>query len=365
MTEGRGARRESKLTARRRAAIRDGGRRAWRTREALAAGFTRRTLQGAELGRVHRGVFVPAAGGSPDTLDRIVAAAALITGDGVIGGWAALRWHAEVAVPHLLNELTDGCIDGGDDRPRRVGPLRPVTLCLPRAERIFRSDGIRVFRSEIEAAHRLRVAGVPVSSLVRTAFDLARRQPFETAVQTVDWMRCRGLLDIGELQEYVDAHPRFRGAGQARVAVAASCDGVMSPPETALRLLWHQAVPTRLLVNPGIWSAGMFLGRPDLLDLDAGIAGEYDGAVHFTAQHVHDDRLRQERLEAAGLVVLRFVAPDLHRARRPTTLRRIVAERTPRLSRDRGAESWVWRPAPAPSARSHPPGVDAPATFEG
>jgi hypothetical protein len=91
-------------------------------------------------------------------------------------------------------------------------------------------------------------------------------------------------------------------------------------------------------VNVDVESGGRFLGRPDLLDTEAGLVLEYDGAHHRGIRQHTEDNAREERLERAGLRVIRFTHLDL--ADEATCVRRLRLERSRRLGRDRSRETW-------------------------
>ncbi len=56
---------------------------------------------------------------------------------------------------------------------------------------------------------------------------------------------------------------------------------------------------------------GYFVGEPDLLDADAGLVGEYDGAYHRSLAQQTADNAREEALEQLNLTVVRATAVDL------------------------------------------------------
>jgi hypothetical protein len=119
---------------------------------------------------------------------------------------------------------------------------------------------------------------------------------------------------------------------------------------------WHG-----LLVNRAVFDErGSLLGIPDLLDVEAGLALEYDGATwradrgagHRDRRQHREDNEREERLERAGLVVVRVEKADLTTYRSRLAQRLVAAradgERRVR-SRDRWTvdepEGWFGRPA--------------------
>lgn len=106
----------------------------------------------------------------------------------------------------------------------------------------------------------------------------------------------------------------------------------------ATRWAWeHDAGLPRLLVNPWVYSAdGRFLGRPDLLDAEAGVVGEYDGPHHLELRARRRDLDRESGFRRHGLEYFTVVGGDLRDrrsvvARMRETRERAVANRLPRL----------------------------------
>jgi len=75
-----------------------------------------------------------------------------------------------------------------------------------------------------------------------------------------------------------------------------------SPNESRTRLIWEvDAGLPRPLVNQHVWDLhGNLLGIADLLDVEAGLVGEFDGADHRAARMHTSDIGRQERFERIG-----------------------------------------------------------------
>ncbi len=89
---------------------------------------------------------------------------------------------------------------------------------------------------------------------------------------------------------------------------------------------------------------GRFLGAPDLLDLEAGLAIEFDGAVHRERRKHREDNVREEGLERGGLVVARADSLDLT-AHRPQLGRRLAAARADALGNRRPRHWTVVEPS--------------------
>jgi hypothetical protein len=285
-------------------------------------GVSRRRLATDDFRRLHRGVHVADAG--PPDLETVVRAAGLLVPpDGAVGGWAAAWWHS---------------VDRLDGNHGRV----PILVCLPRAAR-RRRDGLVPFRSDLDPGDVVVVRGVRVTSPLRTCFDIVRRSTHrDTRVATVDAFRAAGYLTPAELVGYASDRPGWRGVGRVLPAARLSSDRTGSLPETLLRLAW--VADARLpepLVNPTVTDlAGRFVARVHLLDVHAGLVIEYDGEH----RHHHDrgapDTLRRHRLEALGLMVVRFARDDLTGDRRRLVTRCVRAREVAEQRRGRVARRW-------------------------
>src|SRR5262245_49467884 len=93
-----------------------------------------------------------------EPLQRIVDASAVLPDGGAIGGWSAAYLHG---VTTLNGNRWDGT-------------TLDVMACVDRTQQV-RRPGIDDFRSRLLPQDVTTVDGVRVTSLVRTAFDLARR----------------------------------------------------------------------------------------------------------------------------------------------------------------------------------------------
>lgn len=110
-------------------------------------------------------------------------------------------------------------------------------------------------------------------------------------------------------------------------------------------------LPSPAVNQPVFSPGGQFLGVPDLLDVDAGLALEYDGARwkaaatagHRDVDQHREDNVREERFERASLVVVRADKGDLTRYRRRLGAR-ITAARADGLRRDRRHDRWTIQP---------------------
>lgn len=311
--------------------------------EIRAAGRDPSRLIGAGFTRPSRGVYVAAGVDTAAPDARIaVAAAAIRSAELALGGWAAARLHERTTRTDGLT-VFDGRLMEMDPGARSD---QPVLICAPRAARVRPRPGARLFRSELDAGDVVELEGLRVTSPLRTAFDLARLWPTTSAVAAVDRFRALGLVAGEDLAGLVHVRRGWRGVERARKVVALSADGVESPRETMMRLLWCGVIPARPLCNAVVTRPdGTFVARVDLLDDVAGLVGEYDGADHAGAARRHADAVRQQELEALGLLVLRANDPDISSAHgRRAFLERLRAARARAVTwpRPRG---WLVAPA--------------------
>jgi Protein of unknown function (DUF559) len=111
--------------------------------------------------------------------------------------------------------------------------------------------------------------------------------------------------------------------------------------ESRLRLIWVRGGLPPPLVNVPVYDrhTGYLLGRPDLLDEEAGVVVEYDGAYHRSPDQHRADNSREHRLEQAGLIVIRFDNHDTARTQ-AKTLAVMKEARGRGLRRDRRHDSW-------------------------
>ena len=87
----------------------------------------------------------------------------------------------------------------------------------------------------------------------------------------------------------------------------------------------------------------------DLLDLEAGLAVEFDGADHrLVGQHTRDVE-KDEAFRSRGLELCRVTGPDLHD--RALVVRRLLAARRRALFEPPETRAWVGIPVPDSAGR--------------
>jgi hypothetical protein len=266
-----------------------------------------------------------------DPIVRIQAVSAAMPAGAALGGWAALRW---LGVARL-----DGRTGPGADLEL------PVQVCLGPVGRMRRQRGIVLDRSTILDADLAERDGVLVTSAARSCLDVARRLGVEEGLVATDAALQAGATTSTELSESVARLAGIRGVPQARLVVTLADGGAESAPESRLRYVWivEAGLPSPL-VNPDVLTlSGFFVARTDLLDPDAGMVGEYDGAAHRELDRHTADNVREEDIEDLGLQVVRATSIDLWPERR-RLVRRLQTTHARVLTRDRSRDHWLVRP---------------------
>lgn len=282
-----------------------------RTCDAPAAGVSRAVLHSAEFTAVRRGVRVPSAVDPLHPDVRIAAVAAQLPAHSVIGGWAAARLH-ERSVGRDPLEVFDGGARWEECAPGRRPQSARVVVCAPRESRLGLRADVRILRSPARDGEVCVIAGVRVTTALRTALDLARFLPRARAVVAVDRLLHLGLVDGPDLAELVDQRAGCRGRPAARRVIGLMDPGAESPQETLMRLAWIGAGRPRPACNLVVRDrSGRFVGRVDLIDQAHGVVGEYDGALHADGARRSRDAARQEELEDLGCVVVRATSVDI------------------------------------------------------
>jgi hypothetical protein len=147
--------------------------------------------------------------------------------------------------------------------------------------------GVITRNQRVEPDEVTRVAGLPVTTLTRTAFDLARHLPSGEAVARLDALM-RATPFSSEDVLLAKRYPGTRGLRRLRAVLPLIDGGAASPKEK-----WQLVA----CIDMG-WEKYM-------------VAAEYDGDHHRANRHQYardQDRLR--KLEELGWIVIRVIAED-------------------------------------------------------
>lgn len=205
----------------------------------------------------------------------------------------------------------------------------PVTVLLPTDVRLRPHPQLTVLRSPVPDEDRTRFAGLPVTTALRTVFDLGRLGPRAEALVAVDALLRRRVVRLSALRDYAETRPGWPGAPLLREVLTLAEPLSESPMETRLRLLLLDAGLGPLTAQHEVHAGGRFLARVDLAWPALRLAVEYDGDHHRERTQFRRDVARLNALRAAGWIVLRFTADDVLRRPEATIalVRQALAER--------------------------------------
>ena len=254
--------------------------------DARRAGVSRRQLQGKSWRHIGPALYAWV-GWAPDSLALLKAISARLPAGAAFSGRTAAWLH-------------------GLDLP----PCQPTEITVPDYLASSGWQGTTIRRRALEEHEVVIVRGLPVTSPLRTAIDLARDLPLLEAVAAVDMALHRLVVAESDLAIYSATHVSTYGAARLRRTLELVDPRAESPMETELRLLLVLAGLPRPEAQVALHDDnGRFLGRVDLYYPRTRLAVEYDGALHRNS--LAEDSRRQNGLLAAGYRLLRFTAPDV------------------------------------------------------
>ena len=232
------------------------------------------------------------------TLDQRIVEASVGLPDGAgVTGWPALAWRGA--------RWFDGV--GVDGRPRAV----PVVSAH---HDIRLQPGLAVSAERLDPRDVEVVDTLPMTTAVRSVWFESRYQPtLIGSVRAIDMAAYDDLVTIDELWAWSHEHPGWTGAPRFREALALASENAWSPMEVDPRIIWVVVadLPPLLCNQPLFDRRGGFIATPDLLDLEAGMAIEYEGPTHLrVGQRVRDVR-REELFRRHGLEYMVVVAVDV------------------------------------------------------
>ena len=261
--------------------------------QAIDAGCSERQLRaGGRLVRVRHGVYADRASheaAEPHELVVLkVAAARLTTGVDLVaaGRTAALA----LQLPILGQPTRVDLVERKELRPLHHGS----STTLP-------------------GDHVVDLLGVPVTSVPRTAVDVARRHGFAAGLVTVDAVLQREVARE-ELLAVVEACRGWRGSRTARRVVELADPLAETPLESLARarFIEHGLPPCELQVVLGdAWDP---IGRVDHSWREHRTVAEGDGALKYSdPAALFAEKRREDRLREAGFEVVRYTWDEVLR----------------------------------------------------
>jgi predicted transcriptional regulator of viral defense system len=165
------------------------------------------------------------------------------------------------------------------------------------------------------------VDGIPATTVARTLIDLSRSQQFEAAVVPADAALARGAVDAEQLASALQRCGRWPGLPAAR-RVVGFVDGCSeSVGESRSRVAMARFRLPRPVSQFVITDdRGMSIGRADFGWPEFRTIGEFDGRAKYgrllrpnqtAGDAVFAEKLREDRIRAQGLAVVRWTWSDL------------------------------------------------------
>ena len=185
--------------------------------------------------------------------------------------------------------------------------LQPISVFRPSGRGRLRNGLVDSGERALTAEDITEVDGIPVTTRVRTAWDLGRQRYQDPAIAGLDAMLRLGGFGHDEL---VAGVARFRGQRWVRTLrlLAPLADGgAASPGESALRLRWIDAglPPPRCQVE--VWDGGVLIAILDIGNDELRYAAEYDGAEwHRSPEQRRHDQQRRGRVAERDWIVDAF-----------------------------------------------------------
>jgi hypothetical protein len=235
-----------------------------------ADGPTRKQARGRAWRRCFNGLYVPSHVDGSDPQQRALEAASVVPSDGALTGWAALAW------------TNVRWIDGTD----RHGALTPATIVTP-GHNTREREGLAISHERLLPKERNTYDGVVLTHPLRsTAYEVRHAPNLMEAVRWIDLVAASDLISLEELAAYAERLVAWAGIDHLRDALTHADENVWSPTEVDLRLTWTVRLGLdHVLTNRPIFDlAGRHIGTPDVLDLERGVVGEYDGELHLAGK---------------------------------------------------------------------------------
>jgi very-short-patch-repair endonuclease len=264
---------------------------AFRGSAAIRSGLvTPGQLRGPSYLRLFPDTYVRRGEKPPDLALRSLAAHLYSGRRGILAGYSAAAWlRAPCHPPDAPAELS---VLRGDLHPR---------------------PGLIVHRDRMRPDEYQVRDGVPVTTPLRTAYDLGRRLELVEAVVAVDALANRGRFDPGAVLDLAARYPRARHRTRLPPVVALADRRSGSPMESRLRLvLVRRGLPAPEVQFPVLDDYRRRAVWLDLAYPAQRIGIEYEGEEHARLERVLRDVGRYTALVDAGWRIYRFTKYEVY-----------------------------------------------------
>ncbi|MCW2495684.1 MAG: hypothetical protein JWQ77_1608 [Jatrophihabitans sp.] len=271
-------------------------------------------MRSGRLTRVRRGYFIAGPADVDDAARAVVASCA----GTVISHRSAARLYGLplIGQPPSIPELT-------------IAPRAPGSLVAA-----------HLYRASLDTADVVQIGDLPVTSVARTVIDLARHLSQNAAVAAADFALHEQLVTAEELDAVARRSANWPGIARARRSLARADARAESPLESISRLVLDRSELPRAVLQQRIGTQdGNFVARVDFGWAALGVVGEADGLLKYDDRDVlREEKLRQERLEQLGLIVVRWGWRDI--TREPETVTGRISAALDRRSRSSLPTLW-------------------------
>lgn len=160
----------------------------------------------------------------------------------------------------------------------------------------------------------------PVAGPARAALDAARLDGVVAGVVAADAALRAGSTSPAELAEVVSTMAGLLGVERARRCVRLAHPGSQSPGESWSAVVLDDHLVPRPERQAEIWDDAGLIGLADFYWPGARVVGEFDGRVKYgrvnpsgapPEEVVWTEKVREDRLRATGLAVVRWTTGDL------------------------------------------------------
>lgn len=258
-------------------------------------GPTPKAARGGRWRPVGAGWFVPVTVDAAPPEQRIVEAAVHLGSYGAVTGWAALHWWG-------------GRWFGGG----QAGDDLPVVLATGDAG-ARHAAGLRISEEFLAPADIVVVDGLRVTTPVRSVLFEMRHATGRLGALTALEMACYSdLVSVKEAADLASRLGTWTGIPQARSVLPGAEENTWSPTEVSMRWIWTEVAGLpRPRANVAVFDLdGRHRVTPDLLDVETGVVGEYDGAGHLDRGVHRRDVRRDDLYRRLGLEQVTMIAPD-------------------------------------------------------
>jgi hypothetical protein len=208
------------------------------------------------------------------------------------------------------------------DLPLLRPKLHLVHATRPELRASRREAGVHHHPGSLPGSHVREVGAIALTADARTAVDIARTNDFARGLAAVDSARRAGT-SAAELQAALEFCSSWPGARGASRAVTYGDPRAANPGESWSRavLIDNDLAPTDLQF--AVHDQRGLIGYTDVAWRDRLTVGEFDGRHKYAvlpgadadgaARILWEEKLREDRLRAAGFEVVRWTWADLYR----------------------------------------------------